>query len=124
MGPAGCAANRRPRMADTDAWTLWTILALGAVTVVTRGFFFLSNRPWQLPHWAQRGLQYAPIAALAAVVIPEIVADQGQLVQTWQDARLFSAAAGAAWFFWRGGVLGTILCGMAVYLPLRLGLGW
>jgi len=69
-------------------------------------------------------LQYAPIAALAAVVIPEVVADQGQLVQTWRDARLFAAAAGMAWFFWRGGVLGTIVCGMAVYLPLRLLWGW
>ena len=31
---------------------------------------------------------------------------------------------GMAWFFWKRGVLGTIVCGMAVYLPLRLGLGW
>jgi branched-subunit amino acid transport protein len=111
-------------MGETDAWTLLTIAALTVVTVVTRGFFFLSDRAWQLPRWAERGLQYAPIAALAAVVVPEVVTHQGQLIQTWQDARLFAAAAGAAWFFWRGGVLGTIVCGMAVYLPLRLGLGW
>jgi branched-subunit amino acid transport protein len=111
-------------MGETDTWTLLTIAALTVVTVVTRGFFFLSDRAWQLPRWAERGLQYAPIAALAAVVVPEVVTHQGQLIQTWQDARLFAAAAGAGWFFWRGGVLGTIVCGMAVYLPLRLGLGW
>ena len=111
-------------MGETDAWTLLTIAALTVVTVVTRGFFFLSDRAWQLPRWAERGLQYAPIAALAAVVVPEVVTHQGQLIHTWQDARLFAAAAGAGWFFWRGGVLGTIVCGMAVYLPLRLGLGW
>jgi branched-subunit amino acid transport protein len=111
-------------MAETDGWTLLTIAALTVVTVVTRGFFFLSDRPWQLPRWAERGLQYAPIAALAAVVVPEVVTDQGLLITTWQDARLFAAAAGAGWFFWRGGVLGTIVSGMAVYLPLRLGLGW
>ena len=34
------------------------------------------------------------------------------------------AAVGAAWYFWRGGVLGTIVSGMAVYLPLHIGLGW
>ncbi|MDM7456363.1 MAG: AzlD domain-containing protein, partial [Tepidimonas sp.] len=79
---------------------------------------------WRLPHWAERGLQYAPIAALAAVVVPEVVMQQGQLIQTWQDARLYAAVAGATWFFWRGGVLGTIVTGMAVYLPLHLGLGW
>ncbi len=94
------------------------------MTVLTRGFFFISAREWKLPLWAERGLQYAPIAALAAVVAPEVVMTQGQLIDTWQDARLFAAAAGVAWFFWRGGVLGTIVCGMAVFLPLRLGLGW
>ncbi|MFA7557310.1 MAG: AzlD domain-containing protein, partial [Hydrogenophaga sp.] len=54
----------------------------------------------------------------------EVVTTQGVLVDTWRDARLFAAAAGAAWFFWQRGVLGTIVVGMAVYLPLRLGLGW
>lgn len=111
-------------MLDIDPWHLLTFVLLGAVTVITRGLFFISSRPWTLPHWAQRGLQYAPIAALSAVVIPEIVTTQGQWIQTWQDARLFAAAAGAAWFFWKRGVLGTIVCGMAAYLPLHLGLGW
>ncbi|MBA4261308.1 MAG: branched-chain amino acid transporter [Comamonadaceae bacterium] len=111
-------------MFDIDPWTLLTIVGLGAVTVLTRGFFFISSKPWTLPRWAQRGLQYAPIAALSAVVVPEIVMSQGQLIQTWQDARLFAAAAGAAWFFWQRSVLGTILVGMAVYLPLHIGLGW
>ena len=67
---------------------------------------------------------FRSIAALAAVVVPEVVMQQGQLIHTWQDARLYAAVAGAAWFFWRGGVLGTIVTGMAVYLPLHLGLGW
>jgi len=111
-------------MFDVDPWTLLTILGLGGVTVITRGFFFISSKPWSLPHWAQRGLQYAPIAALSAVVIPEIVMTQGHLIHTWQDARLFAATAGAAWFFWQRSVLGTILAGMAVYLPLHIGLGW
>jgi len=109
---------------ELDWYTLLAIVALALVTVLTRGFFFISERDWKLPHWAERGLQYAPIAALAAVVAPEVVMTQGQLIDTWQDARLFAAAAGVAWFFWRGGVLGTIVCGMAVFLPLRLGLGW
>lgn len=111
-------------MFDLDPWNLLTILALGVVTLVTRGFFFLSDKPWTLPHWAQRGLQYAPIAALSAVVLPEIVMSHGELISTWRDARPYAALVGAAWFFWRGGVLGTIVVGMAVYLPLHLGLGW
>jgi branched-subunit amino acid transport protein len=111
-------------MNQTDGWTVVTILGMALVTVVTRSFFFLSGKPWTLPAWAQRGLHYAPIAALAAVIVPEIVMTQGHLINTWQDARLFATAAGVAWFYWRRGLLGTILAGMAVYLPLHLGLGW
>lgn len=53
---------------------------------------------------------------------------QGQLLQTWQDARLYAVAAGAGWYFWQRrstwALLGTIISGMAVYLPLHLVLGW
>lgn len=108
----------------TDAWTVLTIVGLALVTVITRSFFFMSSKPWTLPPWVQRGLHYAPIAALAAVIIPEIVMTQGQLIDTWRDARLFAALAGGAWFVWRRGVLGTIVAGMAVYLPLHIGLHW
>jgi branched-subunit amino acid transport protein len=108
----------------TDPWTIEVILGLACVTVLARGFFFISSRPWRLPHWAVCGLQYAPIAALAAVVLPEVVMSHGQLIATWQDARLYAAAAGAAAYFWRRDVLITILAGMAVYLPLHLLLGW
>ena len=107
-----------------DGYTVGIVLGLALVTVIARGFFLFSSRAWSLPHWAQRGLQYAPIAALAAVVLPEVVMVQGHLVQSWQDARLYAAGVGAAAYFWRQDVLITILAGMAVYLPLHLGLGW
>ena len=100
------------------------IVGLTVITVVTRGFFFLSRREIPLPEWLRQGLRYAPLAAMAAVVVPEVVMLNGQLIGTWQDARLFAVAAGAAWFWWRRGILGTILVGMAVLLPLRLCLGW
>jgi branched-subunit amino acid transport protein len=109
---------------EVDLRTLITILALGVMSVLTRSLFFISSKPWTLPRWVQRGLNYAPLAALAAVVIPEIVMAQGALITTWQDARLFAVAAGLAWFAWQRGVLGTIVAGMAVYLPLHIGLGW
>ena len=100
------------------------VIGLTALTVVTRGFFFISEREIPIPEWLRQGLRYAPLAALAAVVVPEVVMQQGHVIHTWQDARLFAAAAGAAWFWRRRGILGTIIVGMAVLLPLRLGLGW
>jgi branched-subunit amino acid transport protein len=107
-----------------DLQGVLTIAGLAVITIFTRGFFFLSRREIPIPDWLTQGLRYAPLAALAAVVVPEIVMTQGQLIHTWQDARLFAAAAGALWYWKRRGILGTILVGMAVLLPLRLGLGW
>ena len=100
------------------------IIGLALLTVATRGFFFLTERKIPIPDWLRQGLRYAPLAALAAVVLPEIVLTQGQLIDTWQDARVFAAVAAAGYFWWRRGILGTIVVGMAVLLPLRLGLGW
>ena len=101
-----------------------TILGLAVITVLTRSFFLFSSRELVLPDWVQRGLRYAPLAALAAVVVPEVVMTQGHLISTWQDARLFAVVAATAYFFWKRGILGTIVCGMAVLVPLKLGLGW
>ena len=112
------------RSGGTDLWTLAVIVGLAGVTVLTRCFFFILDRPWSLPGWAQRALNYAPVAALSAVVVPEIVMANGHLVSTWQDARLYAAAAGALVYFWRRDVLLTIVAGMGVYLPLHLGWGW
>jgi branched-subunit amino acid transport protein len=111
-----------------DPQTLLTFLLMGFLTMVARSFFFIPDGEWTLPRWAQRGLHYAPIAALTAVVVPEVVLTQGRLIETWLDARLIAMVAGAAYFFWRKGqgqaVLGTIVVGMVVYLPLHIGLGW
>ncbi len=111
-------------MNKTDLWTLVTIVGMALLSVITRCFFFLSSNPWAMPAWLQRGLHYAPIAAMAAVIVPEMVMTQGHLISTWQDARLFAVAAGLACFYWKRSMFGTIIAGMAVYLPLHVGLGW
>jgi branched-subunit amino acid transport protein len=115
----------------TDGWTLAVIGALGVVTVITRCFFFLTDANWQTPAWLERGLQYAPIAALTAVIAPEVFLRQGQLVSTFADARLWAVVAAIAFFLIQKArdpkytsVLGTLVAGMAVFVPLRLGLGW
>ena len=111
-------------LATTDGWTIVTIIGMALVTVITRSFFFISSKPWQLPAWAERALHYAPIAALAAVIVPEMVMAQGQLIDTLKDARLYAVAVGLAWFYWRRSMFGTIVVGMAAYLPLHIGIGW
>jgi len=108
----------------SDSYAFFAIVGMTLVTLVTRSFFLLSDRELVLPDWVKRGLRYAPLAALAAVVAPEVVMTHGQLIDTWQDARLFAVAAGSAWYLWRRSLLGTIVVGMAVMIPLKIWAGW
>ena len=100
------------------------ILGLAVITVATRGFFLYPERDLPLPAWLKQGLRYAPLAALAAVVAPEIVMQQGHLITTFKDARLYATLAATIYFFWRRGILGTIVTGTLVMVALRTGLGW
>ena len=47
---------------ETDGWTLGVIAGLAGVTLLTRCFFFILDRPWTLPGWAHRALQAFYIA--------------------------------------------------------------
>ena len=106
------------------AWAALTILGLAAVTAISRNVFLWSRREPHFPERLQRALQMAPLAAIVAITAPEIFLSHGQLIETWRDARLLSAAVATAVYAWRPGVLGPLLAGLAVYLPLRLAWGW
>ena len=106
-------------------WELALAIAgLALITLVSRAFFMIPRHELPLPAWFKRGLKYAPLAALTAVIAPEILMSQGAVISTWQDARLPAVLCACAYYFWRRGILGTILVGMLVYLPLHIGLGW
>ncbi len=109
---------------EAALYPLLAILGLAVITLVTRSFFMLPERELPLPDWLKRGLKYAPLAALTAVIAPEILMTHGALISTWQDARWPATLCATAYYFWRRDILGTIAVGMAVYLPLHIALGW
>ena len=105
-------------------WTVIAILGLALITLATRAFFMIPDKEVPMPEWLKRGLKYAPLAALAAVIVPELVMDQGALIDTLADARLPASVVAVLYFFWRRDIMGTIALGMLVYLPLHIGLSW
>jgi branched-subunit amino acid transport protein len=102
----------------------FTTLGMALIALLCRAFFLLPNAELPMPRWLREGLRYAPTAALAAVVAPELVMTQGHLIDSWRDARIFGALAGLAFYAWRDSLFGTIVCGTGVMLALRFGLGW
>ena len=105
-------------------WIVIACIGLAIITLVTRAFFMIPEQEVPLPNWLKRGLKYAPLAALAAVIAPEIVMSNGQLISSFADARLPALAAAVVYFFYKRSILGTNTLGMAIYLPLHIGWGW
>ena len=109
----------------SSGWeTLVAIVGLALITVVTRSFFVIPEREVPIPVWLREALRYAPLAALVAVLLPEIAMTDDHLIATWQDARLYATALGILVFCTTRNLLATILAGTALLLALRLGLGW
>jgi len=101
------------------------ILGLAVITLATRAFFMIPERELPLPNWLHRGLKYAPLAALTAVIAPEVLMSHGAPIHTLADARLPAVLCAAMYYFFgQRSILGIIIVGMAVYLPLHIGLGW
>ncbi len=102
----------------------FTTLGMALIALACRSFFLMPKEDLPMPSWLREGLRYAPVAALAAVVAPELVLTQGHLIETWRDARIFGALAGLAFYArWRS-LFGTIVCGTGVMLALRFSLDW
>ena len=108
----------------TTWMTIAAIAGLTAVSVVTRGFFMIPDREVPIPAWLREALRYAPLAALVAVLLPELAMTGDHLIATWRDARIYATATGILVFCTTRSLLGAILAGTATLLALRLTLGW
>ncbi len=91
------------------------VAGLTAVTIVTRAMFLFPHKAWNLPSRLRLALRYAPAAALAAVVAPELLLTT-DLGPSW--VKLGAAVVASGYYLWRRGILGTIVSGMAAYLIL------
>jgi branched-subunit amino acid transport protein len=107
----------------SDAEALVAILGLAGVTLLTRGSFLLPEREWPLPGWLHEALRFAPLAALVAIVVPELLMPHGRLALAWNDPRLLAAGIATGWYFWRRSILETIVVGSLAALALRAALG-
>jgi branched-subunit amino acid transport protein len=107
-----------------ESSAVWAITGLALITWLTRGLLLIPREEVRIPAWLQRALKVAPLAALVAVVTPEVAMSNGHVLQTWQDARLPAVLAATLCYAWRPGVLGPMLAGLALFLPLRIMLGW
>jgi len=98
------------------------IVGMGLVTLSTRGFFMFWGDRVRMPELILRSIRYAPLAAIVAILAPEIVMPAGatQISQfNWALPQIWAGLAAFITFSWLRTMLPTLIIGMLVYSALR-----
>ncbi len=90
-------------------WIAFVLLAI--TTLVTRGSFIVIGERGRLPAVVQRALRYAPVAALSALIVPDLLLVQGSFEPL--NAKLLAGLV----------VIAVALRWRNPWLPFMLGMG-
>lgn len=105
-------------MNDLDIWLV--IVFLTIATVIDRSAFWLVGHHINLPKRVQEALRYAPSCALAAIITPDFLIDNHQIVLNLHNPKLIAGIAATLFFLWQKSMLLTIVFGMLVFTLARL----
>jgi len=108
-----------------DPLVVWTTIIVVAVIVAAgRWVFLVLPRDWRPRGLLEQALSHAPLAALAALVAPQVLAPLlepapgGSALAGLGDPRLLSALAAIAVVHWRRNVFAGVAAGVTAYLLL------
>lgn len=96
------------------------IVACGLLTFAIRLSFIALEGRYQQPGWFALLLPFVPIAALTALVAPELLLLDGRLSVGADNPRLWAGVVAIAVAAWRRNILLTIGCGFAALWLMRL----
>ena len=103
-----------------ETWIAWAlIVGMGIVAFFTRAIFVLPGSHLRLPATAERVLRYAPVAALMAIIVPDIALSHGAVSISIENPRLIAGLVAFGLAAGTRSILATIAGGMAVLLFLR-----
>jgi branched-subunit amino acid transport protein len=88
-------------------------------TFTTRATLLLVPR-FKLSPRVEAALRFAPVCALAVLVVPAVVVQEGAVNLSFSNAHLVAALAATAFFLWTRSMVGCIVVGMLVATAFRL----
>jgi branched-subunit amino acid transport protein len=91
-----------------------SIVLIGVLTYLMRVAFIGPSR-LSLPPAVERALRFVPPAALAALIVPDLVGHNGALVLTLANPRLIAGVVALAVAWRTRSVALTLVVGMAVF---------
>ncbi len=100
--------------------SIWIVMiVVGLLTFLIRLSFILLLERWEAPQVVRSALRYVPVAALTAIIVPELLVVDDALDISLGNARLIAGVI-AALVAWRTkNALWTIGVGMAAFLILN-----
>jgi len=107
---------------DASMRIAYLIIGLAAVTFVSRSFFILLGNRIKVSEWVLETIRYAPLAALIAILAPEIFLPLGASSVMEFNLRLPNIWGGIAAmiaFYFSKRMIPTLVIGMAVYTAAR-----
>jgi len=105
-------------MADWEIWL--TIVALAVATAATRSSFWLIGHHITIPKRVNEMLRYAPSCALAAIIAPDLLMNDGVVHLHPANLKLIAGAVSIGYYALRRNMLETIVFGMLFFTALRL----
>ena len=105
-------------MSHLEIWI--ALVGMALVTIVTRALFLMAGERVTVPDRIQRALRYAPAAALAAIILPDLMTLQGHFTLAPSNYKLVAGAVALVFYLVTRRMVGMIVAGMAVYTAMRL----
>lgn len=99
------------------------IAGMAVVTYATRYTMIALLGRWALPSWARRWLEFVPVAALTAIIVPSVLAPQGFVDIGVRNHHVWAAVVGALVAWRTRHTLATIVAALAAFWLLRAILG-
>jgi branched-subunit amino acid transport protein len=105
---------------DRDLYIWIGLIGLFLMTAISRCAVLLWPRPIVLTPRLQRALRFAPMAAIAAVIVPSVLfGPGGAIVDAIHPKTLSALACLVAWWVTRQ-MASCLLTGLAVYVVMKL----
>ena len=105
-------------MSDLEIWLTIALLALA--TALSRTSFIMLGSRIVIPPRIQEALRFAPACALAAITVPDLLLNNGQVQLGPDNYKLLAGGAAIAFYLVKRDMLLMILFGMLLFTGLRL----
>lgn len=108
---------------STDMYIVWVIIGMTCVSICARSFFLVFGERFKVADWILEAIRYAPLAAMVAILAPELFLPSGASSVAQFDFRLpniWGGIAAMVAFYFTKKMIPTLVVGMIVFTAAKV----